>query len=276
MNPRIRLKWLINYFLFISFLIAYFLDLTGLYLHQWLGLIVGAIAFFHLLNHWKWIQAVTQRFFKSTSNLSRLYYLLDAFLLFGLAAIILTGLIISTWFGLQGSAYGFWRSVHILASISTLVLLFIKLFLHWKSISNAVKSFFTRPSSPYPQTVPSIQNMNATMLTRRDALRTIGILSLATGISLYKAVSSLKIPELEGLSSTSQENVFAQPLDSSQPATSGAQAQQPDSQSFAAPATNSSASDCVVRCPNGCSYPGRCRRYTDNNNNNLCDLGECL
>ena len=33
---------------------------------------------------------------------------------------------------------------------------------------------------------------------------------------------------------------------------------------------------CVVRCSRGCSYPGSCRRYTDQNNNGLCDLGECL
>jgi hypothetical protein len=33
---------------------------------------------------------------------------------------------------------------------------------------------------------------------------------------------------------------------------------------------------CTVRCPKGCSFPGRCRRYTDQNSNGLCDLGECL
>jgi len=32
---------------------------------------------------------------------------------------------------------------------------------------------------------------------------------------------------------------------------------------------------CVVRCPNRCSYPGKCRRYVDTNGNGLCDLGEC-
>ncbi|HQP08880.1 MAG TPA: hypothetical protein PLY85_07660, partial [Anaerolineaceae bacterium] len=33
---------------------------------------------------------------------------------------------------------------------------------------------------------------------------------------------------------------------------------------------------CVVRCPRGCSFPGRCHKYTDSNNNQKCDLGECL
>jgi len=35
-------------------------------------------------------------------------------------------------------------------------------------------------------------------------------------------------------------------------------------------------SSCVQRCPGGCSYPGRCKRYTDANGNGRCDLGECI
>jgi len=33
---------------------------------------------------------------------------------------------------------------------------------------------------------------------------------------------------------------------------------------------------CTIRCRKGCSFPGRCRKYVDNNGNNKCDLGECL
>ncbi|MBN1312798.1 MAG: hypothetical protein JXB30_15395 [Anaerolineae bacterium] len=33
---------------------------------------------------------------------------------------------------------------------------------------------------------------------------------------------------------------------------------------------------CIVRCSRQCSYPGRCRRYVDVNQNNLCDFGECM
>jgi len=38
----------------------------------------------------------------------------------------------------------------------------------------------------------------------------------------------------------------------------------------------SSSSSCVQRCPGACSYPGRCKRYTDTNGNGRCDLGECI
>ncbi len=53
---------------------------------------------------------------------------------------------------------------------------------------------------------------------------------------------------------------------------------QPTSTVTASPqsGTPSSSSPCVQRCPNSCSYPGRCRLYADGNRNGLCDRGECL
>jgi hypothetical protein len=33
---------------------------------------------------------------------------------------------------------------------------------------------------------------------------------------------------------------------------------------------------CRVQCSKRCSYPGKCRKYVDRNNNKKCDLGECL
>ncbi len=44
----------------------------------------------------------------------------------------------------------------------------------------------------------------------------------------------------------------------------------------AASASGSASTTCAVRCQRGCSYPGRCRKYTDANGNGRCDFGECL
>jgi len=40
--------------------------------------------------------------------------------------------------------------------------------------------------------------------------------------------------------------------------------------------SNQNTSACTVRCRRGCSFPGKCRKYTDANGNGKCDLGECL
>ncbi|MCK5794063.1 MAG: hypothetical protein KAH12_05130 [Anaerolineales bacterium] len=44
-------NWLIDAFLFVGFLLTFFLDLTGLTIHQWLGIGVGSFALYHILAH---------------------------------------------------------------------------------------------------------------------------------------------------------------------------------------------------------------------------------
>jgi hypothetical protein len=276
MNAKNGLKWLVNGILLIGFLITYFLDLTGLDLHQWLGLIVGAVTYLHLLNHWQWVRAITQRFFKSSTNISRLNYLLDASLAGGITLIIASGLIISTWFGVNGSLFEIWRFFHVLISISSLVILLVKLLLHWKCIAGTFRQLFHRKPTAQAHVVTSLQCEDVKMISRREALRTVGAISLAGAFVLVKAMTSLKIPGLEDNPLEVQTGSTLQ-TSANNP---GSITTDPKLQSApiatSVPAANQTTSSCTVRCPNGCSYPGRCRRYIDGNNNGRCDLGECL
>ena len=81
MHSKHTSHWLIDAVLFAGLIAAFFLDLTGLELHQWIGISGGALALYHLLAHWQWVGAVTERFFGRTSNKARLYYLINAALL---------------------------------------------------------------------------------------------------------------------------------------------------------------------------------------------------
>jgi hypothetical protein len=83
--------------LFAFFLMAFMPDLTGTSLHQWLGAALGMIAGLHLLSHWTWVRAVSQRFMGRTSNQALLYYVVDAGVLQGFAGISIIGLVISPW-----------------------------------------------------------------------------------------------------------------------------------------------------------------------------------
>ncbi len=94
---------------------------------------------------------MTKRIFGKTSGRSRLYYWIDAALLGGIVTIIVTGLVISTWLNLPLEAYTTWRTIHVGASLLTLLLTVVKLGLHWRWIVSVAKSIFTRPGAQ-PQT----------------------------------------------------------------------------------------------------------------------------
>ena len=69
--------WLIDLGLLAGYLLSFYLDLTGVNLHQWLGVGVTVLALIHLILHWDWVTAVVNRFFGKTCGRSRIYLLLD-------------------------------------------------------------------------------------------------------------------------------------------------------------------------------------------------------
>lgn len=281
MSTRNLLKWSLNALLFIAFLFSFFLEVTGVIAHQWLGLLVGAITMIHLINHREWVKAITSRFFSQCANRSRLYFILDASLLVGLAMIILTGVIISTWFGLSGAKYEVWHTLHILNSMVTLGLLIAKLLLHWKVIASAFKKVFIPRPVYHPSPITPVSIENATLVSRRDALRVMGAVSLMGALAMTKAGLGLNSATATDNLTSQLYNPLPQPRVSTaitQPTPPVSQVNNPAPASTVAPVTSQPAASCEYRCPKGnhCSFPGRCRLYTDNNNNGLCDLGECL
>ena len=144
MTTKHTSHWLIDAALFAGLIAAFFLDLTGLELHQWLGAGIGVIAIYHLVAHWQWVAAVTGRFFGKTSNKSRSYYLLNLSILAGFFTITLTGLVISSWLDLSLSNSESWLTIHILASIGTPILVTLKIVLHWRWIAAVTVKFLAR------------------------------------------------------------------------------------------------------------------------------------
>ena len=64
-------NWLIDATLFGGLLLAFWLELTGVEVHQWLGVAIAVGAGYHLLTHWAWVKSVTARFFAQTSEQAR-------------------------------------------------------------------------------------------------------------------------------------------------------------------------------------------------------------
>ena len=253
--------------LFTGFIATFFLDFTGVELHQWIGVFGGMLAVYHLLSHWDWVSAVTQRFFDRTSGRARQYYVLDGAMLIGFAVITITGLIISSWLNLTLTHYTAWLTVHITASILTLLVLMLKLALHGRWIVSAVRGVFTH-RAPQPAHLTAVPvHASGRPVSRREFLEVMGVAGAASLLALVQGADSLKALSGGVAQAASQ--------DASQTSSETASTSSQSGTSQSATASNNASSTCSVRCNRGCSYPGHCRRYVDSNNNNYCDLGEC-
>lgn len=297
-------KWIVDAGLLIGFLVAFFLDLTGIDIHQWLGIALAGLVGYHLSTHWSWLKAVTARFLSRTSPQARLYYLIDTGILFGFGLITVTGLIISTWLDLALDNYIVWKDIHVFSSIATLLVVIVKIGLHWRWIVNVARQAFqgskTNTLMPgAPQPVPAVLN-------RRHFLSLMGIVGLASWAAIHNVVSEedgVKAETLPEDINFTKEELTAISVATSTPAPGKVSAQSvasvtptPTKSIAKATATTTSGSKstqvaptpiptqaaatvpktaCTVRCNKRCAYPGRCRRYVDKNNNKKCDLGEC-
>ena len=190
------LKWFINLILFVGFMLAFYLDLTGLTIHQWLGVFLAGFALVHLLQHGQWVKTVLQKF-TDLGGRTQLNLLMDAAVMLGLLLITLTGLLMSTWLNLTLTHYDTWRILHIAFSVETLVAVMLKLGLHWKMIVVQFKKGFKKPvptnALPVPFAVrvnlPVPQSRNAKQVSRRDFLVMMGAISLVSTLTIARVLA---------------------------------------------------------------------------------------
>ena len=280
-----KTNWWLDAMLFAAFLSTFFLNITGVEIHQWIGIGLGALLVVHLVMHIDWVETVINRFFAKCSASARINLIIDMALMGGFSMIIFTGLIISTWLNLAFIDYSAWWTVHVISAVATMFALLIKLFLHRKWIVNVAETrIFGRRVNPQPAAIPIPA---ASRVNRREFLKMSAVLGAGAFVGasqIHNVMERAIVGQAAAAASTAA--VEAQPVDqnvnlvTSNPTTAPTAAPTViptavPTQASAASNQNSSAS-CSIRCPRRCSFPGHCRRYTDSNNNGKCDLGECL
>ena len=283
-NKTTTHKWWVDTLIFGGFLLTFFLDLTGVLLHQWLGLAICVLAVYHLLIHWSWVKAVVKGLFGGTSSQAKGYFILDLLLAIGFLTMLITGLVISTWFDLYLPNFFVWKNVHVMASIGSISVLLIKIGLHWKWIVNAARKVISQPA--VERSTPVLQAMSSAekTLDRREFLKVMAPITLVTAVAVttaVKAISTGALSTLSGdtvLAAVNETQPVVQTTTSNPNGTQTSPTAVPTQITVQATSTPQASVACVYRCRKGnhCSYPGKCRDYQDANNNGLCDLGECL
>lgn len=153
-RPKInstKLDVLVDVIIFLMFLIATDPRVTGIAIHEWLGLAFGAALIVHLLLHWKWIVTVVRRFLSRLPGQVRLNSLLNILLFIAATLLVFTGLMISRVvlapLGLPPNRDFFWRWLHNFATDAAVIIVGLHLALHWKWIVNVFKRYFVQPLS---------------------------------------------------------------------------------------------------------------------------------
>ena len=131
-----------------SMLALFSVNLTGLRLHEWLGLGVCILIPTHMLINWSWLAAITRQLVGPLPWRVRLRYLLNASLFVALVVVTLSGLVISevlfpSLARIAGNA-GFWHPVHTMASNATLALVGLHLGMYWRNVVNMLRRLVTR------------------------------------------------------------------------------------------------------------------------------------
>lgn len=133
---------------FLAFLILTTPRFTGMAIHEWLGVALGAALITHVLLHWNWLVSVTRRFFGAATWRARTNYLLNALLFVCFTVTLFTGMMISTvalpLFGLQPGHDRLWAQFHRLGSDACVILIGLHLGLHWNWIVCSTCRLFTR------------------------------------------------------------------------------------------------------------------------------------
>lgn len=304
-NKQLK-NWWIDALMLVGYLFCFYLEFTGVTGHEWLGVGIALLAIFHTWLHWDWVMAVTRRFFSGTGARSRWYYLVDLLIALGFVVILETGLAISTWMNLDIVNYIAWLDAHIYASYATLALLVLKVGIHWRWVVNFTNKIFGSEKKPVPVRgfglTPVPVQVNREVVDRRRFLGLMGVVGLSSMLAVINVVRENSIYNTNADGNVSAMGMVDDPAASP----SRVSTAQPDIQTNAAEAGNTEidavataepdmaapatveptivptqepqtvVAACQVRCSKKCSFPGRCRRYVDQNGNNLCDLGECL
>jgi hypothetical protein len=280
---RSKNRWIINVVMYAGFTLMFFLDLTGVIVHQWLGLAVGVIALYHLMDHWDWVDAVSKRYFGKTSWQARLYYLVDAGILLGFLGILVSGLGISTWFSILVENQVDWIDFHVVVSAVTLLLIVIKVIAHRRWIVKTASGWLSQaPAAQKPQlAVQPVKDPGS--MDRRDFLKLAGVVGAAAVVALLNVADSVA----DAASGSTSAEAGSQSASTQTESIEGVEFYFEDetqvesaiggqTESTVSETTSSNTTFCRS-CRKGkhCSFPGECRDYRDSDGNGLCDLGEC-
>ena len=192
-SPRRKLIICLDTALLIIFILLLSPRMTGLALHEVLGIVFFIPIMLHLLLAWTWIQNATRKFFKTASNRTRFNFLLNTILFILVISELTSGFLISEValpnVGIKTINDRAWRSVHNAPLNFVLLFAGLHIAINWGWIVAAFKKRLSIPK----------QTKGVNSLKSMSILVRIGILILATGLIAIVLYSLIGQPSLKRL-----------------------------------------------------------------------------
>lgn len=142
---KTMIKMALDVVITIIFILLMDVFLTGLLLHEILGLAIFGLFFIHKLLNWSWIKGITKRFFdKNIKAKTKVMYVLDILLVIGISVTTLSGILISVELFpfLASDDSIFWTNLHISFSYISFIIISLHIGFHWEMILNFFKKMF--------------------------------------------------------------------------------------------------------------------------------------
>jgi len=146
---RTRTNLAIDALLITAYVLAANPAVTGISIHEWLGLGFGLIGAVHLLRHREWAVRTARGLFGRIAARSKINLIADALLLVTGGGVVITGLVIShtllPLLGLAGVTGGAWSAVHALSAYGLVATVLLHVVLHWRWIVTAFRLHVLAP-----------------------------------------------------------------------------------------------------------------------------------
>jgi len=159
MHTKNITKLILDIFLTILFISLIYPHETGFQFHEIAGLGISMLFIVHIALNWSWFKSISKNIFNTKlKSKPKFFYLLDCISFISVAAIIITGIMISqVLFPSQGMISHTVVLVHKWISYFCLVLFGLHIVLHWRFIIETVPRLFWGSSKPvWGKTVMSL------------------------------------------------------------------------------------------------------------------------
>ena len=124
--------------------------LTGIGLHEWLGMVLIVPALVHLIVNWEWVARAVSAFFGRIRTVARVNLIVDVGLFLSVIGVTLSGFMVipglASALGLQAATL--WHPVHLITSDLTVGFTLLHFALHWKWVASVVRRILASPSTP--------------------------------------------------------------------------------------------------------------------------------